>query len=163
MIRSSLFAAFLMASPAMAGVHPPEVEARLGMLVGDWTVVGRETTYRDKCDWFGDRSFVICIARNSAKNSLDQTIVGYSKEDGHYTYFSFGNSGESNARIGFPSGERGLVMTTERRQPAGLTRITTLLEPQADGRLRIREDRSVDGGPWSMTAEIFYVARRADD
>ena len=163
MIRSILFAAFLAASPAMAGVHPAEVEARLGALVGDWTVVGRETTYRDTCDWFGDRSFVICIARNSAKNSLDQTIVGYSKEDGHYTYFSFGNSGESNARIGFPSGEGGLVMTTERRQPAGLTRITTLLEPQADGRLRIREDRSVDGGSWNMTAEIFYIARRADD
>ena len=163
MIRSILFAALLVASPAMAGVHPTEVEARLGVLVGDWTVVGRETTYRDTCSWFGDRSFVICIARNSAKNSLDQTIVGYSKEDGHYTYFSFGNSGESNARIGFPSGERGLVLTTERRQTAGLTRITTLLEPQADGRLRIREDRSVDGGPWSMTGEIFYIARRADD
>ena len=163
MIRSVLFAAFLVASPAMAGVHSTEVEARLGVLVGDWTVVGRETTYRDTCDWFGDRSFVICTTQNSANSSLDQAIVGYSKEDGHYTYYSFGNSGESNARIGFPSGERGLVLTTERRLPAGMTRITTLLEPQADGRLRIREERSVDGGPWSTTAEIFYIARRADD
>lgn len=162
MFRSMLWAAFLAASPAVAGVHPAEVEARLGMLVGDWTVVGREKTYRDKCDWFGDRSFVICITHNSAKNSLDQAIVGYSKEEGRYTYYSFGNGGESNARIGFPSGARGLVLTTERRQPAGLTRITTLLEPQTDGRLHIREDRSVDGGPWSMTAEIFYIARRAD-
>ena len=99
MVRSMLLAAFLVSSPAMAGVHPTEVEARLGMLVGDWTVVGRETTYRDTCDWFGDRSFVICITHNSAKNSLDQTIVGYSREDGHYTYFSFGNSGESNSRM----------------------------------------------------------------
>lgn len=133
-MRSMLCAAFLVVSPAMAGVHPAEVEARLGILVGEWTVVGREATYRDKCDWFGDRSFVICITHNSV---------------------------ESNARIGFPSGERGLVLTTERRQPAGLTRITTLLEPQADGRLRIREDRPVNGGPWSTTAEIFYIARAA--
>jgi hypothetical protein len=163
MIRSVVLAAVLVASPAMAGVHATEVEARLGVLVGDWTVVGREATYRDTCDWFGDRSFVICTTRNSAKDSLDQAIVGYSEEVGHYTYYSFGNGGESNARIGFPSGERGLVLTTEQHQPAGVTRITTLLEPQADGRLRIREDRSVDGGQWSMTAEIFYVARRADD
>lgn len=163
MMRSVLCAALLVASPAMAGTHPADVEARLGMLVGDWTVVGRETTYRDTCEWFGGKSFVICITHNSAKNTLDQTIVGYSKEDGHYTYFSFGNSGESNARIGFPSGERALVLTTERRQPGGLTRITTLLEPQADGRLRIREERSVDGGPWKTTAEIFYIARRAGE
>ena len=40
---------FAAAQPAAAGVHPPEVEARLAAAVGDWTIEGMEKTYRETC------------------------------------------------------------------------------------------------------------------
>ena len=50
----------LLASPAVAGVHPPEVEKQLAFVAGDWTIKGLEANYRDNCTWFDSNSFVVC-------------------------------------------------------------------------------------------------------
>lgn len=48
----------------MAGVHPADVEQRLSFVVNDWPIEGAEATYRENCEWYADRSFVVCNTVN---------------------------------------------------------------------------------------------------
>nr|WP_294168101.1 hypothetical protein [uncultured Sphingomonas sp.] len=45
-----------LAAPPSGPVHPPEIEARLGSLIGDWTRAGKEASYRDSCVWYERRA-----------------------------------------------------------------------------------------------------------
>ena len=144
-----------------ATVHPPEVEARLGAIVGDWTIAGQEATYREICEWYRNRSFVVCTSTDSSDGSMSQSILGFSAAEARFTYHNFASGGTSNTRVGYPHGENGLVFTLERRTASGVVRATTFLTPQPDGRFHFREERSVNGGPWSEAADLYYVRRNA--
>jgi hypothetical protein len=149
------------AAGAWAGVHVPDVEARLAALVGDWTLVGQEETYRETCEWFADRAFVVCRATDRADGYSSVSILGYSKADGLFTYHHYGSRGNSRSETGFPSGPAGIVYTAERRTTSGLVRSTTTLTPERDGRLHFRLERSVNGGPWVEASNFHYVPRAA--
>ena len=154
-------ALLLTAAPALAGVHPPEIETRLAWLVGDWTVPGQEQTYRETCEWYGDRAFVECSFSDSSDGSHGRSILGYSKADAQFTYHNYGHTGRSRSEFGFPSGERGLVFIDQRRSASGWVRSTTTLTPLADGRIHFQRARSVDGGPWQVSDDFHYVPRSA--
>lgn len=150
----------LLASAAVAGVHSPDVEARLTYFVGDWTVKGQEATYREKCDWYGDRAFVVCFSEDKSDNSSSYSILGYSQADANFTYHSYRDSGSSNTRAGFPHGDRGIVYVRERRGDAGHIRTSTFLEPRSDGSIHFREDQSTNGGAWKTSYQFDYVRRK---
>lgn len=65
---------------ASTGVHPPHVEQRLSFLVNDWTIDGAEATYRENCEWYSERSFVVCNSedRESGKPVRSVSILGWS-------------------------------------------------------------------------------------
>lgn len=147
---------------ASSGVHPAEIEARLAPLVGDWTIPGQEASYRETCEWYRNRSFVVCTSTDSTDNSVSQSILGYSAIEGRFTYHNYGSTGTSNSRFGYPLGENGIVYTLERRSSAGHIRATTFVMPQADGRVHFREERSINGGPWNEVANFHYVRRTAE-
>lgn len=144
---------------AAAQTHPPDIEARLAAGVGDWTIPGQEKTYRETCVWYGKRAFVTCEFEDKADGSFGRSTLGFSKAKGRFTYQNYTGAGTSRTELGFPHGERGIVYTDEREGADGLTRVSTFLEPQADGRLRFRQERSVKGGPWVQTVDFFYVPR----
>ncbi|QPC98157.1 hypothetical protein [Qipengyuania soli] len=157
---------FVLATAALSGqaettsTHPQEVEQRLSHLVGDWTIAGEEATYRETCEWYANRSFVVCSSSDSSDGSKSQSVLGYSSIEARYTYQNFGSGGTSNTRFGYPLGEDGLVYTLERKNSAGYVRVTTFVTPQSDGRLHFREERSVNGSPWTETANFYYVRRK---
>lgn len=151
--------ALMLTHPSSAGVHTPQVEARLAAVVGDWALEGQEATYRELCEWFGDRAFVVCRASDSTDGSSSVSIFGYSVADGRFTYHHYNGRGTSRSEAGFPHGVGGLVYTAERRTSAGVVRSTTTLTPVADGRLHFRLERSVDGGPWIVGADFHYIPR----
>ncbi len=161
MVRILPFALLLTAAPAAAGVHPPEVEARLAPIVGDWTIEGHEASYRENCVWYADRAFVVCDTTDSSDNTASVSVIGYSKADGHFTYHNYSGSGSSRSEIAFPLGPKGLVFTAERRSAAGVARVSSELVPLPDGRTRFRQQRSVNGGPWTETVVLHYVLRSA--
>jgi hypothetical protein len=149
-------------APAAPGhIHSPDVEARLAPLIGDWTVAGKEATYRDTCVWFGDRAFVVCSLDSKANGEKVQAVLGYSKARERFTYLNYASDGTSRYELGFPQGERGIVFTDERMTPKGLARVTTYTEPQADGRVRFRQEMSINGGPWQPSGEVYYVRRKS--
>lgn len=145
------------AQAASAGVHAAEIEARLAPLVGDWTIPGREASDRETCEWYRNRSFVVCPSTDRSDNSMSQNVLGFSAIEGRFTDHNYGSAGKSNSRFGYSLGENGLVYTLERRCSAGHVRATTYVMPQADGRVHFREERSVSGGPWIETANFRYV------
>jgi hypothetical protein len=160
-LSATIAAAFLTVHVASAGVHPPEIEARLAALVGDWTIPGQERTYRELCEWYAERAFVVCNSLDASDGSKSVSILGYSKAEGVFTYHNYGHLGGSRSELGFPAGSRGLVYTYERRRGGDLLRSTTYLTPLDDGRLHFRSERSRNGGPWEETTNFHYVRRSA--
>jgi hypothetical protein len=148
------------AAAAATPVHTPEVEARLGTLIGSWTRAGKESSYRDDCVWFDRRAFVVCSLVDSGSGTRVQAIVGYSKADGRFTYQNYGNDGSSRVQYGYPLGANGIVFTDEQTIGGKRTRLTTSMVPQADKRLQITLDRSVMGGAWEQAGQVYYVPRR---
>jgi hypothetical protein len=159
----ALCAAAFASFAALAGVHPPDVEARLAALVGDWTLAGQEKTYRETCEWFADRAFVVCRASDARDGSSSVSVLGYSKADEAFTYLNYGSRGGSRMETGFPSGTRGITYVHERRRAGSILRSTTTLTPLDDGRLHFRQELSRNGGPWEESANFHYVPRRPPD
>lgn len=149
-----------LATAAAAPVHPPTVEAHLASLVGDWTRVGKEATYRDQCVWYDRHAFVVCSLTDSSNGLRVEAIVGYSKADARFTYQSFSNDGGSHIQYGYGFGDRGIVFTDERTIDGKPSRFTTSIIPDADGRLHMTQDRSIMGGPWKQVGEVYYLPRK---
>jgi len=147
-------------APATGPAHPPEIEARLGTLIGDWTRAGLEATYRDHCVWYDRKAFVVCSLTESATGLRVEAILGYSKDEQRFTYQSYSNDGTSHIQYGYPLGDKGLVFTDEREVTGKPVRLTTTIVPQRDGRLHMAQQRSVMGGSWEPAGEVYYVARK---
>ena len=153
-------ALFLMAASSAAPIHPPEIEAHLAPIVGDWTRVGKETTYRDHCVWYDRHAFVVCSLTDSSSGLRVEAIVGYSQATARFTYQSFSNDGVSHVQYGYPLGQNGIVMTDERNVEDKPVRLTTSIIPQPNGHLRMTQDKSVMGGQWERVGEVIYVPHK---
>lgn len=149
-----------LAAASAAPVNPPEIEAHLAPIVGDWTRAGKEASYRDHCVWYDSHAFVVCSLNDTASGLRVEAIVGYSKDDARYTYQSYSNDGGTHIQYGYPLGDKGIVFTDERKVDGKPARLTTSIIPQPDGRLRMTQDRSVAGGPWQSVGEVYYVGRK---
>lgn len=153
--------AAILAGPAQADVHEADITTRLNYLVGDWTVEGQEQTYRERCEWYGERAFVVCNSEDSTDGSRSVSILGYSRATNRFTYHNYNSRGTSRSESGFPHGELGIVYTDARALAAGEARTQTTLTPQPNGRMNFRLERSINGGPWEVVADFDYVPRQS--
>lgn len=157
-------AALLLAGPgaALAGAHPPEVEHRLSFLVNDWTIHGAETTYREHCEWFAERSFVVCNTedRESGQPVRSVSILGWSAADQNYTYHHYAQNGRSRSETCFANDLGGLTCLGRRREGAKLIDTRSHIWP-ADGGAGFRAERSENGGAWKETVALTYVPRES--
>lgn len=136
------------------------MEERLGRLVGDWTIQGlAKTQFRQKCSWFGAKSFVLCSFDDRLRGITGQAAFGYSTLDRRFTYSMLDSTGRSVRQLGFPSGEYGLVFLDERPDPRGPARIQTSMLVEDDG-LRFSEIRSIAGGNWQKGEDYVLVPVR---
>ena len=109
-MRSMLMSGVLLAcsQPAFAGVHPQEVEQRLSFIVGDWTIEGAEATYRENCEWYAERSFVVCntVDRENGQPVHSVSIIGWSAATRNYTYHHYNQSGRSRSETCFANSQK---------------------------------------------------------
>ncbi len=152
-----LAAAAAAPAPSTTRVHSPSVDTRLGYLVGDWTIQGLTSrVYRQRCNWYSGRSFVLCTFEDRRDGTVGQAVFGYSKFQQRFTYARFDSTGRSIYQLGFPSGRYGIVFTDERPEPEGVTRLQVTFNLEDDG-LRYTQYKSVAGGFWQRTADFLYV------
>lgn len=154
-----LLIAFIAARPAVAvpDAHAPDVEARLGYLIGDWTIQGLSNrVFRQKCAWYTGRAFVVCTFQDQRDGTVGQTLFGYSELQKRFTYFRFDSRGRSVYQLGFPSGAYGIVFVDERQEPDGAARVQTTINLEDEG-LHYTQYRSLEGRGWQRTADFLYV------
>ena len=160
----SVVATLIVAPAAQASVHPPEVEARLAAIVHDWTIKGMEGAYRETCEWYHDRSFVVCNTTETEKGKTFRSvsILGWSDQRQTYTYHHYGSTGRSRSEVGYPTPEGGIVFLGERQSAAGATQYRSVLRPRLPGPgFEFSQTRSVNGGAWEPSANFHYVPYRS--
>jgi hypothetical protein len=159
MVLSAVLMAAVVAvaqSPAPV-LHSPDVQARLGYLVGDWTIEGLSgKVFRQKCSWYTSRSLVVCTFEDRRDGSTGQSVFGYSELQGRYINQRFDSKGGSQHQLGYASGLYGIVFTDERLESDGTARVQTTLNLEHEG-LRYTQYRSVEGRLWQRTADFRYV------
>lgn len=131
---------------------------RLAMAVGDWTIEGREKTFREVCEWFHDRSHVVCNSESRGPKGVKKgvTVFSYSDAEGRYSYYHYSSSGVAVAQDIFFQGQT-LISTVEHKRGRDVVREQVWLTPQGDGAMEFREQVSTNGGPWEQTALFRYV------
>ena len=152
----------LATTSASAGVHPSEIENRLAFIVGDWTVAGADSVYSDNCQWFDDKSFVVCDTRDARKGVLHHSIavLGYSTTAANYTYQQYDNGGGGRNETCFANDQGGITCLGQRRDGAQLTETRSYIWPNTGG-LGIRQEKSVNAGAWSEVGQVQYVHRKS--
>lgn len=155
--------ALVAGTAAAASVHPPEIEARLEMFVGDWTLEGMEQTYRETCEWYHRRSFVVCgtteIEGGATRHSV--SVLGYSGQAKRFSYLHYGDAGTSRTETGYPTADGGLVYLRERTTETGVSHYRSRIIPIAGSRaFRFEQEKSDNGGPWESTAKLKYVLKK---
>lgn len=162
-MRKYALALVICALPAVAvgQAHPTEVEQQLSFIVNDWTIEGAEHTYRENCQWYAERSFVVCntVDSESGKPVHSVSILGWSAATQNYTYHHYGQSGRSRSETCFANERAGLTCLYSRRDGAKLIESRSHIYPVAGGAAFYNE-RSENGGPWKETARLKYLQRK---
>lgn len=145
-----------LAAALIGAAHPPEVEAQLAFLAGDWTIAGK-AGYRDHCTWFDDKSFIVCDTTDGRPGGHHSVaIIGWSAAERHFTYQQYDNSGRSRTERCFANARKGITCLGSSQTDKGLVETRSHIWPTATG-LGISQDRSVNAGPWSEAARVDYV------
>ena len=147
-------------STALAGAHPPEIEQRLSFLVNDWTIEGAEATYRENCEWYAERSFVVCNTedRGSGEPVHSVSILGWSAAAQNYTYHHYAQNGRSRSETCFANELGGLTCLGQRRDGTKLIESRSHIWP-VEGGAAFRAERSENGAAWIETVSLKYVPR----
>lgn len=158
MIRSfTIFAFSVLVAVSAFAEHPRE---RLSMLVGDWTLEGREDSFREVCDWYHQQSHVVCTSESSGPKGIRKgvSVFSYSDASGRYSYYHYGSSGVAVAQRIFFQGNT-LISTVELEKEGGVVREQVWVTPLADGSMDFREEVSTNGGPWEPSVRMRYIRR----
>ena len=154
-------AAIAAALPGTTAAAPPQVEQGLSFLVGEWTIAGFEGRYTDSCTWFEDHAFVVCNTMDGRRGRPQHHVaaIGWSAARGNYTYLGYGQDGSSRSEDCFANAQKGLTCLDESRGSDGVTQLRTYIWPTATG-LGLRQERSVNGGPWSDVGQVQYIPKK---
>ena len=159
MLAAVLAALAPVAAPSPA--HPAPIEQRLAFVVGDWTIAGLETKYRDDCHWFDSRSFVVCDTHDGRRDPAHHSIaaLGWSAADNQFNYLQYDDSGRSRTERCFANDSAGLTCLGEKRGADGLAQTRTYIAPTTTG-LALRQERSLNAGLWQEVGAVAYVRRK---
>jgi hypothetical protein len=130
------------------------------VLIGAWTISGQEDSYSEVCEWYHNRSFVVCNSEEKGPQGVSKSVsvLGFSEISGMYTYYSFGSSGGSRTLNGFPKGDE-MLFTGERAIRGDMVRYQVSMKPTTSG-FSFREVRSTNGAPWVVVAQADYPRRK---
>lgn len=138
-----------------------EARERLGFLVGTWTVEGMEDKWTEICEWYQNRSHIVCNSEIATPSGLlyGVSVFSYSERKQRYAYYHYASSGVANEMDVFID-NGSLLATYERQIGADLVREQVTMVPRGDGTYDFREDTSTNGGPWKTGTSIHYIPKQ---
>jgi len=142
------------AASAPDGIDPGDLP---DFFAGSWTIEGREDTFRETCEWLSPNSFLVCRGADTDPESPSKwiTLLGYSHAEKTYNFTAFDDGGGKSVLSGWLRG--GVwVFTTEQVIDNETSRLQVTITPTSDGYV-LREEQSVNGGPWKASLEEKHV------
>ncbi len=131
----------------------------LADIVGSWTIKGMEDRFLEICEFYKGGYFLVCNSEfksKSGKLNNGVSIMGYSTEGKHLTYYHYGSSGESQTLKGRIDENGTLFFEGDEMIKGKLTK-TRVEMKKAGENYDFKEETSVDNGPWTTSTEIVYV------
>ena len=139
--------------------EPSTEHKKLSAIVGHWTIQGMEDRYLEICEMYQGGYFLVCNTEFKTKSgglSKGVSIMGYSTEGKHITYYHYGSSGESQTLKGKIDEVGNLFFEGEELIEGKLTK-TRVAMNKAGENYNFKEETSVDNGPWTTSTEIVYL------
>lgn len=163
-MKRTLGAALTVAMSAMfpitgQGEQAPQDDpySKLAFFEGTWTVKGSESTYRETCEWFQNRRFLVCKGEDTEGPNPDWTmsIFGYSKDKQAYTHTVFPTSGVQRTILGWVHGTT-WIFTGESQAGGDTSRSHVTIAPTKKG-FTFRREVSINGLAWKRMNDFTYV------
>ncbi len=139
--------------------EPSAEHKKISALVGRWTLQGMENRYLEICDMYQGGYFLVCNTEFKTKTggvSKGVSIIGYSIEGKHLTYYHYGSSGQAQTLTGRTDEEGNFYFEGEELIQGKLTK-TRVAMKKAGENYNFKEETSVDNGAWTTSAEIVYI------
>ena len=96
MKRALVVVALVAAGAAVAADTPPaDPKANLQRIVGTWTIDGRESSYRETCDWYHGGHHIVCHTESKGEDGSinhSMSILAHAPGQG-YVYTGIGAEG----------------------------------------------------------------------
>lgn len=158
-LAAAVAAAVALLPAAVAAERGPEYDA-LALYLGAWTQEGRQSVFREDCDWYDGRFQVVCHStstRADGSTGRGMSVLGYTPGEG-YVYAGIGNRGRFEMLRGgrFEGGRFVFESTAQQNGKSVTSRIT--IGPRTDAGFPFVVDASTDGGPWTHVDTTTYVA-----
>jgi hypothetical protein len=139
--------------------EPSDEHKKLSAIVGRWTIQGLEDKYLEICDIYQGGYFLVCNTEFKTKSGGLNTavsIIGYSTEGNHITYYSYGSSGESRSLTGRFDDAGNLFFEGEELVKGKLnkTRVSMI---KSEENYNFKEESSIDNEQWITSAEFVYI------
>lgn len=138
---------------------PSDEHKKLSAIVGRWTIQGMEDRYLEVCDMYEGGYFLVCNTEFKTKSggvNKGVSIMGYSTEGKHVTYYHYGSSGGSQTLTGSIDEMGNLFFEGEAIANGKLTKTRVTMSKSGDN-YNFKEETSEDNGPWSTSAEFVYL------
>ena len=154
--------AFLIAFLKQANAQSKEPSTdhkKLSAIVGRWTIQGKEDRYLEVCDMYHGGYFLVCNTEYKTKSgglSKSVSILGYSTEDNHITYYHYGSSGESQTLKGRFDETGNLFFEGEELIKGKLTKLRISMTKSGEN-YNFKEEIFADNGTWTISTEFVYV------
>ncbi len=139
--------------------EPSPEHKKLTALVGSWTIQGMEESFIEICEMYEGDYFLVCNSEfktKSGKVSKGVSIIGFSFEGNHLTYYHYGSSGESQTLTGKTDEEGNFLYEGEEIIKGKLTKTRVAIN-KAGENYNFKEEISVDNGPWTTSTEMVYL------
>jgi hypothetical protein len=147
LVFAVLALAFILPLTAQAQREQLPEHQRLGVWVGEWSYEIGDGTGTMVFEWFGD--FFVKASEVTPNGANVLHVFGYDAEEEVYLWHRYYNSGGRDTAKGWVHDNTWTFVFDE---PAGRRRRMTMVE-ESSTVIAFKWERSVEGGPWEVTAE----------
>ncbi len=132
---------------------------RLGLIVGRWTIKGREDKFMEVCRWYDGNFHVICETENKRADGAigyGMSILGYIPVTDTYSYHGMGSNGRNETMTGtFADGILEFTAETVDNGAPALSRVR--MGPFSEHEVPFVAESSGDRVNWTTNAKFTYV------
>lgn len=139
--------------------EPSAEHKKLLAIVGRWTIEGMEDTFLETCEMYPGGYFLVCnteFKTQSGGLNKGVSILGYSTEGNHVTYYNYSSSGESRTLKG-KIDETGNLFFEGEELIKGKSIKSRVVMTKNGENYNFKEDTSIDNGPWTTSTEFVYT------